>query len=184
MLVKSHSNSYLEEFGLLSPNGKEVYFIDGEVAKVSSLKLSSVVKIIATWMDKDIKVKCKIADTVSKKRIGLQGYSKLEENRGMYFPYSDYTDVTFHQGTVPFSLDILFLRDSEIINTVEKTKIGSCERWECYNCDGVIELNGGFCDRNGVSVDDQILISAVSNIDINELNLEKRKYELSMASND
>lgn len=174
MLVKSHCNEFLDEFGLVSQDRRYIHFMDGSVVNNSNkLKLSPVIRANARWMYKDIKVKCKIADTVSKKRIGLQGCCKLESNEGMYFPYLDYTDVTFHQGSVPFSLDIIFLRDFKIIGMKERTKVGSYDKWECFNCDGVIEVNGGFCKANSVCDDDQILVNTISERDVVELEQEQ-----------
>lgn len=177
MLVKSHSNEFMDEIGLISRDEKRVHFMGGDVVNnTQRLKLSSVIRVSARWMYKDIKIKCKIADTISKKRIGLQGCSSLEQDEGMYFPYTDYTDVTFHQGMVPYSLDIIFLRDFRVVGIKELTKVGSSEKWKCSNCDGVIEVNGGFCKQNDACRDDEVLINGVSELDVRELE-QQREYD-------
>jgi len=173
VLVKSHSNEFLDEIGLISRDQHHIHFMDGNVIKNSiQLKLSPVVRVSARWMYKDVKLRCKIADTISKKRMGLQGCPSLAWDEGMYFPYSDYTDVTFHQGMVPYSLDIIFMRDFNIIGMEKKTKVGSSNKWECDSCDGVIEVNGGFCDIGEIQENDRVLINAVSERDVLELEEE------------
>ncbi len=177
MLVKSHSNEFIDEVGIISRDAQYVHFMHGDTVNNSKgLKLSPVEKVSARWMYKEIRVKCKVADTISKKRLGLQGCNRLAEDEGMYFPYEDYTDVTFHQGMVPYSLDIIFLRDSQIIGIQEQTVVGSLEKWGCLGCDGVLEVNGGFCQLKGACENDEILINAVSKLDLIELEAE-RQYD-------
>jgi len=160
MLYRSHSNTeYYEDFGLLK-NG-EIHFYDNGVTKVSkNLKLSPVVRVDAYWVRKPIKSKCIVADTIDKKRMGLQNVPSLEQNQGMYFPYIRYSNVTFHQGSVPYSLDIIFIADEEIVDIKKNTKIGSRDKWSCNYIDGVIELNAGFCDFNNVQIGDDIMFIA------------------------
>jgi uncharacterized membrane protein (UPF0127 family) len=179
VLVKSHYNEYLDDVGLLSQDRQYVYFLDGTKIKASQrLKLSPVVRVNARWMDKDIRLQCRTADTVSKKRLGLQGSAQLGWREAMYFPYANYTDVTFHQGSVPYSLDLLFLRDARIVAIQKETEVGSSAKWCCQQCDGVLEVNGGFCDASAAAVGDKILINAVSEVDLVELEEERSADEL------
>ena len=183
MLVKSHSLKYLEDFGLRI--GDELYFYDkctfgddwgenmGPVKVSSKLPTSPVIRVNAVWMTKPLKIRCHIADTEDKKRRGLQGFEQLEMHEGMYFPYSPYGEhVTFHQGSVSFGLDLIFLRDNQIAKIEADTKVGSCDRWSCDSCSGVIEVNAGFCFENDVNVGDKVALFSVSERDINSLEVE------------
>ena len=187
MLLKSHSAKYPEDFGLR--RGQEIYLyyqcIYGDdkgdfrgPVHASTVPTSPVVRVNAMWIDRDIKVKCHVADTESKKRMGLQGFKQLDDYEGMYFPYSPFGEhVTFHQGSVPFGLDLLFLRNDEIVNIEAETEVGSTERWACKDCSGVIEVRGGFCFENDVNVGDRIALFAVSKNDLKILAREKQSFE-------
>lgn len=173
MLVKSHCLDYAEDFGLLV-DGQVHLYDSGPVSKTSKdLQLSPVVRLNALWMDRDLKVKCEIADTIDKKVLGLQGHTKLKNNCGMYFPYEPFSKVSFHQGMVPFSLDLIFICESQIIQTEKRTIVGSSDKWVCEECDGVIEVVGGWCDKNEIEVGDRVCLAAVSEQDLVELENQK-----------
>ena len=182
MLVKSHNYKFLEDFGLVC--GKSVSLYDyGDVPLKQCSPISPVIRVNALWIGRNLKVKCAVADTYEKKRIGLQGHSQLDDKSGMYFPYVKYSNVVFHQGSVPFSLDLLFLRDNEVVDTEENTRVGSKDQWSCRECDGVLEVDGGFCKDNKVKIGDKIALFAVTQRDIDDLESEK-KFDsfLSMAA--
>jgi uncharacterized membrane protein (UPF0127 family) len=137
------------------------------LVKVSKkLHLSPVLRVHALWVLKDLRVACEIAASNEAKRIGLQNHRGLSNNTGLFFPYAGYTDVTFHQGRVSFPLDVIFLRDDEIIKIEADTRVGSTDRWPCVACTAVIETNAGFCFENDVNVGDRIALSAVSEHDL------------------
>jgi len=178
MLVKSHSIALFDDFGL--KNGKSVHFYEEGIIKISnSLKLSPVVRINALWVHKRVAVKCEVADTPTKKRVGLQNKVSLDSHCGLFFPYPGRSEVNFHQGSVPFPLDILFLENNMVVQMEENTKIGSKERWNCKSCDVVIEVIGGFCKAHDVCKGDKISYFAISKQDEIELKKEKQA-ELSM----
>jgi len=173
MLVRSNTTRYTEDYGIMTPNGM-VHLFENGVTKLSECKpVNRVLRVNAFWVKKDIKIRCSIADTTLKKRIGLQEHTKLNKNHGMYFPYIPYTDVMFHQGSVPFSLDLIFLRDNCIEKIVNKTKVGSKNRWGHKECDGVIEINGGYCDFNNVECGDEVDFFAITQEDIYNFNAER-----------
>ena len=183
MLLKSHSTKYPEDFGLR--RGSEIYLyyqctygddkgdFRGPV-NASVVPTSPVVRVNALWIDKDLKVKCHVADTEPKKRQGLQSFKKLSAYEGMYFPYSPFGEhVVFHQGSVPFGLDLIFLRNDEIADIEAETLVGSTDRWACKDCSGVIEVRSGFCFENDVNVGDRLALFAVSQRDLKTLEREK-----------
>ena len=182
MLVKSHSLRYLEDFGL--KRGDKIYLYDQCIygddfglnrgpVKAAAIPFSPVIRLNALWMNRDVKVKCRIADTEQKKAKGLQGFNSLPDYEGMYFPYLPYGEkVAFHQGTVPFGLDLLFLDGNTVTKIQENTKVGSKEHWECDLCTGVIEVRASFCKENKISVGDKVALFAVSERDAPTLEKE------------
>lgn len=172
MLVKLHTNDYCEDFGILVDNNV-IHFMENGITKVSnSAKLLEVVVVNALFLDKDAKIKCHVADTHKKKVLGLQNHKNLDRGKGMYFPYPGGSDVTFHQGSVPYSLDIMFMKDNEIIKIVDNTRVGSKDRWSCDGCDGVIETNGGFCKIHNIDLYDELALIAITKDDMKEFNKE------------
>lgn len=201
MLKKAHSFKLLEDFGLelnartlqkdqlkhfvkkrgLKLGVPTVYFYDNDMIEVPTLQTSQVVRVNALWFDKDLKLKCKVADTIKKKKRGLQG-TRLNDREGLFFPYPGPTDVVFHQGSVNYPLDIIFMRairgsdggyHNEIAQIEADTRVGSAERWGCKACDCVIETLGGFCFENDVNVGDRLAYFAVSEQDEIELQAER-----------
>ena len=169
MLVKVHnSRSYLEDFGLVE--GNTLYLVENGPVKLAKVTVSPVVRVNALWVNKRIKVKChSIADTHNKKIKGLSDFEKLGSNEGMYFPYKDCGKVSMHQGGVQFPLDIIFLREGNVVQIEENTKVGSTDIWTCNYCTGVIEVPGGFCRKNNVAIYDRIALCSVSELDIMEV---------------
>lgn len=137
---------------------------DGKVGR--EMKFEPVIRVNAIWVDKPVRVKCRVANTAEEKRQGLQGADKLGSTSGMFFPYNPRADVCFHQGSVSFPLDLIFLRNDKIIKIQSHTKVGSKELWRCSSCDGVIEVRGGFCSDKGVSVGDDIAIIGLTESDM------------------
>lgn len=173
MLVKAHATDFVQEFGFLL-DGNRVRFMDGTVVRASrQLCLSPVRRVIARWMEREARVCCTVADTPSQRITGLQGHAGLAVDEGMYFPYQDYMNVTFHQGSVPFGLDIVFLRDSHVVRVQADTQVGSSDKWCCADCDGVIEVNARYCAQHGIQEDDRILLSAVSDTDLAEMEQQR-----------
>lgn len=174
MLVKAHSNQFMEDFGILDSKKTAVDFLEnGPVPYSRRLRLSPVLRVNAMWMRKEIKVRCAIAATPEERTRGLQGYTRLAENEGMYFPYPGGSRVAFHQGSVPFPLDLLFVLENRVIQVEEMTRVGSGDRWVCEDCDGVIEVNGGFVREQGVNLADEVVLLAVSERDLQELEVER-----------
>jgi len=172
LLHKIHNNiDYLEDFGIKTKD--EIYLFENGIVKVSDrFQLSPVVRINALWMERDATVKCEIASTLKEKRVGLSKHSKLGEQAGMFFPYPGGASVSFHQGGVTFPLDVIFLKNSFIVQMERDTDMTSDDSWVCADCDSVIEVNGGFCEDHDIVLGDIVVYSAVSEADLYETTLE------------
>lgn len=181
MLVKAHIREYHEDFGWLHEdvgilhNDRVAFLSRGSVPLSDNLQdsLSPVKHLHWLWLHRDAHIKCKTATTRSEQITGLQSYMGLRTNEGLYFPYPGGSDVCFHQGSVKFPLDIIFLRDDEIVHFVENTKVGSKDLWSCKDCDGVIEVNAGFIEKNGVDLGDELTFFANSERDLADFQQEQ-----------
>jgi hypothetical protein len=100
----------------------------------------------------------------------------------MYFPYPGCSDVVFHQGSVPFSLDLIFLRDGKVAKLQVDTQVGSTDKWGCPDCDGVIEVSNGYCKTNGVNEGDEVVIWAYSQHDIDSYKKDRKAIQAELAS--
>jgi len=142
-------------------------------------KWKKVILAAIYWVDKPISVACKVANTFEEKKTGLQNTPSLKVNEGMYFPYNPTADVTFHQGSVEYPLDILFIRNDEVVAIEPLTEPGSKDTWSCPCCDGVLEVSGGFCKGHGVSVGDSIAFFGLTKEDLDQLKTEKNQDRIS-----
>lgn len=186
-LVKAiNSDKYAEDFGLT--DGKSLYLYDCSIeaalegVRFSPIPLkrvatSPVIRVSALWVEKDIKVSCKIADTQEKKIKGLQGTDSLDLGQGLFFPYVPYSEVFIHQGSVAYPLDLIFIKDDKVCQIQENTRVGSKDIWKCSSCTGLIEVNGGFCEKFNVKVGDRVALFSVCENDLIEVEEEKRLIE-------
>jgi uncharacterized membrane protein (UPF0127 family)/methyl-accepting chemotaxis protein len=102
---------------------------------------------------------CDVADSSEDKRIGLQSYASLGNNRGLLFRYAKDEDRIFHMGTVSFPIDIGFLDKNNKIKKVYKNiKPGSLELFSCASARNVFETRGGLFDELGISIGDRLFI--------------------------
>lgn len=182
MLVKAHQSEYNDLLGWLHEDmgidrGTHIDFMMwGRRDKTANLakSLSPVVALHFLWVHKDAHIKCKLAVTQSEKIAGLQAYSSIGFDEGLYFPYPGGADVSFHQGKVKYPLDIMFIRNDELVDCVQYTKVGSRDKWSCSDCDGVLEVNGGWMAENGAKIGDKLAWFANSEQDLVDYEAEKR----------
>jgi len=86
--------------------------------------------------------------------VGLQGYTGLTDEQGMYFPYGGPPGMTVgaHMGSVVFPIDILFLRNGVVAMIVANVRPGNPGIWTFDGCTGVLEVRGGWCADHGVGI--------------------------------
>lgn len=171
MLVRYQGNSH--EIYAWKENNKLSFYAYSEddlklTKKAKISKMKPVEKMVCWWVDKEIKISCDVAYTEMQKREGLQSTPNLSPSKGLYFPYSPSSDVTFHQGSVNYPLDIIFVRNDQVVKIQANTQPGTDERWSCKSCDGVIEVRGGFCKSNNVGLGDFISMIGLTAKDLND----------------
>ncbi|MDO5509939.1 MAG: DUF192 domain-containing protein [Weeksellaceae bacterium] len=93
-----------------------------------------------------------IADTDSKRQIGLMNRSSMAENQGMLFEFDRLNDTGFWMKDTRIALDIMFIaEDSTVINVQRNARPHDKNN---YAADApyryVLEVNGGKSDEWGV----------------------------------
>ena len=102
-----------------------------------------------------VAVLCDVAATPKQQVTGLQAYDNLPRNRGLWFPQYSRRATCFHMGDVRFPIDIVFVdndRVAKIVSGVQPRQMGS---WSA-TCTDVIEVNGGWCEDNGVGIGSKV----------------------------
>lgn len=114
------------------------------------------------------KLVCEVVDNERAQTVGLQKYASLPDGYGMIFPYNEPRQVTFHMGTVPFPIDIMFVgSNGRISKIVEYAEPGTREKWSMSHVSAVIEANAGFCRSNKISVGDMVNAPLVKDSQMN-----------------
>ena len=113
---------------------------------------------------------CDIAENYQDKITGLQDRDLLEPNSGMLFSYDKPSDLYFHMGAVKFAIDILFIDENnkilKIYNNIKPRTLGT---FGCKNSKSVLEVVGGFCEKNKISEGDYVQASKLSSLGPDDL---------------
>ena len=120
---------------------------------------------VITFYTKDsekINLHCEIAKNLFQKMKGLMHRKSLPENRGMLFTFLIPWHRFFWMKNVKIPLDIIFVnRNFEIISIHEapvEPGILYKNYWSHGFCKYVVEINMGFCKKNGIKKADKIKI--------------------------
>ena len=97
-----------------------------------------------------------IMSTPQSKAVGMMGRDNL--NGGMLFPFDSVGEQSFWMKDCNIPLDILFIVNDKI-NTIHKN-CQPCNGLECEHftglADSVLELPGGYCDKNNIKLGDEL----------------------------
>jgi hypothetical protein len=113
---------------------------------------------IATQDGRQIGFAVEIADTPSKRELGLQYRRELAADRGMIFLFPSETIQSFWMKNTPLPLDMIFInRERKIVGIVERTVPFSLES-RSVNAPSqfVLEINGGLSKRHGIKTGDSV----------------------------
>ena len=105
---------------------------------------------------KNTEVFCDVAVTPKQQASGLQPYSKLDENRGLWFPMATNRMAAFHMGEVKFPIDIIFVRNNEVKKIAHNVKPRQSGAFT-HVCSDVIEVNGGWCESYNIKKGDRVI---------------------------
>lgn len=113
---------------------------------------------------------CDVANTTQEKTAGLQVYSHLSENAGLFFPYKKARDVLYHMGTVSFPIDILFIGANGSIQKIAKNILpGTLGTFGCANTQYVLEIVGGLCDKLSIEIGNKIKVGKKKEKSLNKI---------------
>lgn len=116
-----------------------------------------------TFLNKDTrqqlaKIEVEDASNPTERMQGLMYRTHMDEDKGMIFRF-DHPDMqSFWMKNTIISLDILFIDDKGVINTIHKKTVPYSEKSlpSKQRSQFVVEVVGGFCDRHGIKEGDLI----------------------------
>jgi uncharacterized protein len=109
-------------------------------------------------------VSVEIADTESRREVGLMYRKHLDDSAGLIFVFKDAAHRNFWMHNTAIPLDMIFADASgRVIGIVANAEPFSDKE---VGVDGgseyVLEVNGGFCAKNGIRVGDRLNFSGFS----------------------
>jgi uncharacterized membrane protein (UPF0127 family) len=125
---------------------------------------------IATKDGKEIVFQVEIADTPSKREMGLQYRRDLARDRGMIFLFPSESIQSFWMKNTPLPLDMIFInRDRRIVGIVEQTVPFSLDpRSVGAPSQYVLEINGGLSKRHGIKAGDTVRFEDIPQQNVGE----------------
>lgn len=105
-----------------------------------------------------------VADTPTKRELGLQYRRDLAADRGMIFLFPTESEHAFWMKNTPIPLDMIFINsDGKIVGIVEQAVPFSLDsRSVPVTSRFVLEINGGIAKRNGIKIGDSIRFQGIS----------------------
>jgi len=111
-----------------------------------------------------------IADTPSKRELGLQYRRDLAADRGMIFLFPSELQHAFWMKNTPLPLDMIFInRGGKIAGIVEQTVPFSLDpRSVGAPSQFVLEINGGLSKRHGIKAGDSVRFDGIPQQNVKE----------------
>ena len=116
-------------------------------------------KVTITTQDgRQISFQVEVADSPSKREMGLMYRTELADDRGMIFVFPSESQQSFWMKNTPRSLDMIFIsRERKIVGIVERATPFSLEpRFVEGKSQFVFEINGGLSQRHGFKAGDSV----------------------------
>ena len=128
-------------------------------------------KVTITTKDRrKVSFAVEIADTPSKREMGLQYRRDLAADRGMIFLFPAQSQQSFWMKNTPLPLDMIFInRERKIVGIVEQTVPFSLDaRSVTAPSQFVLEINGGLAKRHGIKAGDAVRFDDVPQKNLKE----------------
>ncbi len=91
---------------------------------------------------------------------GLSRRKSLAENTGMLFVFGDRQPRAFWMKEMNFPLDIIWINKDEVVGVSQNAPPEGATPKHIYKSplpvDFVLEVNAGFCDKNGIKTGDKV----------------------------
>jgi uncharacterized protein len=120
------------------------------------------------------KLRVEIAQEPEKRQQGLMGRTKIGEFEGMLFIFENDDERSFWMANTPLSLDIIFVNSNKEVVSIQKNAQPYSEESLPSSKPAmyVVEVNGGFCERHGIS---EGAIIRWNEVDLNHNSLPKEE---------
>jgi uncharacterized membrane protein (UPF0127 family) len=109
------------------------------------------------------RIRAEVASSEAERVRGLSHREGLKKNEGMLFEFDEPREVNIWMKDMKFSIDILWIRDGEIVWIVENAPVPSGGEVASYlppvEATHVLEVPAGFAQEHGVAVGDALTIS-------------------------
>ena len=119
--------------------------------------------VITTHGGKDAIFEVEVADTPSKREMGLMYRRELADDHGMLFIFPEESVLTFWMKNTPISLDMIFIgADLRIVGIVrDAVPFTLSPRAVDARSRYVLEINGGLAKRRGIEAGDKLRFEGV-----------------------
>jgi uncharacterized membrane protein (UPF0127 family) len=119
---------------------------------------------IATKDGGELTFQVEVADTPTKRELGLQYRRDLPVDRGMIFLFPVESEHAFWMKNTPIPLDMIFIgRDRKIVGIVEQALPFSTDSRSVPGASQfVLEINGGLAKRYGIKAGDSVRFHGLS----------------------
>jgi uncharacterized membrane protein (UPF0127 family) len=109
-------------------------------------------------------INLEIADTNTKRELGLSGHKPLADDQGMLFVFNNIGKYPFWMKDMLFPIDIIWLEPSNIEGVLNVVYIEKNAQPNSYpatfggqiDAQYVLEVNAGFSDKNNLKIGDQV----------------------------
>lgn len=131
---------------------------------MQSLFLEAIGKMPTATIGKNI-INLEVAQTPKEIERGLMGRTALDQNSGMVFLFSPPRGVRFWMYNCFISLDMIFIKDGKIqricknvppCKSQDPTQCPTYPEGEDVSVSEVIEVNAGYCEKNGIKEGDTV----------------------------
>lgn len=104
------------------------------------------------------KIEVEVAADPTERSQGLMYRSEMDENKGMLFIFDQENMQSFWMKNTILPLDIIFISSKGEINTIHSNTVPYSEKSlpSKSKSQFVVEVNAGFCQRNGIKEGDLI----------------------------
>jgi uncharacterized membrane protein (UPF0127 family) len=111
-------------------------------------------------------IQLEVANTPEKQATGLMFRTEMPDDRGMLFPFEAPRMARFWMRNVPIALDMIFLRDGEVVAIAADVPPCTTPTCPTYGpatlVDQVLELRGGRAAELGLQTGDRLAIEYLS----------------------
>jgi hypothetical protein len=126
--------------------------------------------MIATKEGRELTFQVEVADTPTKRELGLQYRRDLAPDRGMIFLFPTETEHAFWMKNTPIPLDMIFINSGgKIVGIVEQAVPFSTDSRSVSTASKfVLEINGGLSKVHGIGVGDSVRFQGLTQESVKE----------------